>query len=298
MKHQLQTSKRIKSVEFIIWLIMGFASTTACAQMAKVISQLPPVKLNTLPAPFSTEENLDMLYAMLPPGDSVQFVSESGDSNDYYALNTEGIRFIDLNFDGQLDLLYSGQSGWNNLTDTKVYYNSNDTLKFFTILNGDFLAIDQKENEYEIFTHWSPCCDSYTSRIEKYIFNKTDSGVLNQSISFVGKNHLKGFPEFDSRKATIKDLELFASSEDFKGTSPWFRERNRDARDSLQNGHFISLIKLRGDISVNILDQKITKGITWYLVVTDILASTPKSLYEWSSGKGRRLVGWTNRLNE
>ncbi|MFZ1805619.1 MAG: hypothetical protein WAU36_00265 [Cyclobacteriaceae bacterium] len=277
---------------------MGFASTTACAQMAKVISQLPPVKLNTLPAPFSTEENLDMLYAMLPPGDSVQFVSESGDSNDYYALNTEGIRFIDLNFDGQLDLLYSGQSGWNNLTDTKVYYNSNDTLKFFTILNGDFLAIDQKENEYEIFTHWSPCCDSYTSRIEKYIFNKTDSGVLNQSISFVGKNHLKGFPEFDSRKATIKDLELFASSEDFKGTSPWFRERNRDARDSLQNGHFISLIKLRGDISVNILDQKITKGITWYLVVTDILASTPKSLYEWSSGKGRRLVGWTNRLNE
>jgi len=298
MKHQLRTSKRIKTIQFAFWLILGLASTSACAQMAKVISQLPQVKLKTLSAPFSAEENLTMLYSLLPPGDSIQFVSEGGDTNDYYALNTDGIRFIDLNFDGHLDLLYSGQSGWNNLTDTKVYYNSNDSLKFFTILNGDFLAIDQRENEYEIFTHWSPCCDSHTSRIEKYVFNTTDSGKLIQTISFIGKNHLKGFPEFDSRATVISDLELFASAEDFRTTSPWFRERNREARDSLQNGHFINLIKLKGKISVNILDQKVVNGTTWYLVVTDMLTDTPKSLYEWSSGNGRRLVGWTKRIDE
>ncbi|MEP2668761.1 MAG: hypothetical protein ABJH04_07195 [Cyclobacteriaceae bacterium] len=264
--------------------------------MGEIISQLPSVKNEKVFDPVTHDDQLKKLYSLLPPGDSVQFKYGDGDTGDYYALNKNGIRFIDLNFDGKEDLLYSGQSGWNNLTDTKVYFNNNDQLKFHQKLSGDVIAIDQQKNALEVFTLWTPCCDSYTSRIEKYVFSTNDSGQFILSVSFVGKSKLKGLPEFDSKRAVIKDLKLYASKEDFRGTSPWLRGRNREARDSLQNGHAINLIKLRGDIPVNILDQKDNHGTIWYLVITNILSDVPKSLYEWSSGNGRRLVGWTNSI--
>ncbi|MEQ9413008.1 MAG: hypothetical protein RIF39_04225 [Cyclobacteriaceae bacterium] len=268
------------------------------AQMASIISGLPNVNSQAPLDQSTIKENLHQLSTLLPSGDSVQFEYGDAESKEYYPLNEKGIRFIDLNFDGHPDLLYSGQSGWNNLTDTKVYLNKNGQLKFFGILNGDVITIDQKSNEYEVFTHWTPCCDSYTSRIEKYIFNKTDSVKLSQSISYIGKAQLTGCPEFDGKKTTVKDLELFASLEDFRGTSPWFRGRNRNARDSLYNDHFISMIKLRGNIPVSILNQMEYNGVTWHLVITKVLSNVPESLYEWSSGNGRRLIGWTNKLNE
>ena len=287
----------IKLRGLTIWLLLSLATMNVQAQMASIISGLPNVNSQAPLDQTTIKEKLHQLSNLLPSGDSVQFEYGDAENKEYYPLNEKGIRFIDLNFDGQPDLLYSGQSGWNNLTDTKVYLNQNGQLKFFGILNGDVIAIDQKPNEYEVFTHWTPCCDSYTSRIEKYIFNKTDVGKMSQSISYIGKTQLTGFPELDSKSSTIKNLELFASLEDFQGTSPWFQSRTQAIRDSLRNGYFISLIKLK-NTKVNILDHKKSEGITWYLVITEALADVPNSLYEWSSGNGRRLVGWTNKINE
>ena len=244
-----------------------------------------------------TDKEKISLLSMLPAGDSVQFEMPNYDDEDsvprYFPLNTFGLHYKDLDFDGDLDLIYSAQSGWQNLAGSKVYINEENVLLYHSTLRGGLLDLLKTDSSYSSFTIWVPCCDSYTTRIEKHDFSADTIGAFDYSISVIGLRRLRGLPDFSGTKsALVKSPALYASPEDFRGTSPYFRDRSKNIRDSLRAGHYLNLIDLKGSVNVQVLDQKTTKETTWYLVITEPLSGIPRSLYEWSRGSRRRFVGW------
>ncbi len=281
-----------------------FVSTTN-GQMAKIFTKLPKEKWSGKwqTTKLTDKQKLERL-SLLPVGDSVQFELPYYDSlnttNDskYFPLNLAGLHFLDLDFDGDLDLVYSGSSGWQTLMDTKVYLSENNRYQFLEILNGAILDIHKAKNSYEIYTQWIPCCDSYTTRIEKTLFSKSNQGSFKESISIIGLNRLKAMPDFKGlRSGWIKDADLFASQSDFNGMSPYFGAQTKAATDSLRAKHPIKLINLAGRTQVSILEQKSVNGKEWYLIITEVIADAPKSRYEWSAGVNRRFVGWVDQMN-
>jgi hypothetical protein len=288
----------------IIFVCYLFVST-ANAQMANIFTKLPKEKWSGKwqTAKLTDKQKLERL-SLLPAGDSVQFELPYYDSlnttndNRYFPLNLKGLNFLDLDFDGDLDLVYNGSSGWQTLMDTKVYLNENNRYQFLKILNGAIIDIHKTKNSYEIYTQWIPCCDSYTTRIEKTLFSKSIQGSFQESISIIGLNRLKAMPDFNGLKSGwINDTSLFATQSDFNGTYPYFGAQTKAASDSLRAKHPIKLINLTGRNQVRILDQKSVHGKEWYLIITEVIADAPKSRYEWSAGANRRFVGWVNHMN-
>ena len=287
-----------KHICIIVIIICGIFPREVASQTQKIINELIKVPWSgtELKANLTDEEKVNML-SMLPDGDSVQFENpyyeaEYSDSK-YFPLDTFGLIYKDLNFDGFPDLIYSARSGSNQLASSKVYINEENVLKYYSTLRGGILDIQKTDSTYSCYTIWYPCCDSYTTRIEKYDFTADTVAAFDYSISVVGLDHLKGFPDFTGYKTIcIENPSLYASPEDFRGTSPYFKKRTKDIRDSLRAGYYIKLIDLSGKLNVSILDKKISKEITWYLIITEPMNDIPKSLYEWSEGSGRRFVGW------
>ncbi|MTI39545.1 hypothetical protein [Fulvivirga lutimaris] len=281
--------------------------TNICwSQMSRMLPNLPLVewsgkwKESALP----DNEKLDLL-SLLPDGDSVQFeletydplTAEEGDIR-YFPFELSGLHYLDLDFDGDLDLIYDGQSGWQNLRDTKIYMQDNGQFEFLKILRGGILDIEKKESSWLVSTHWRPCCDSYTSRIITHEFSKGNEGVLKESISYVGSGWLKGLPDFSTSKSgSINDADLMATVNDFRGSHPYFREQNKTIHESLRAGNPIRLIHLPGDVKINILDKKQEGKETWYLVITEAISDVPKSIYEWSDGDNRRFIGWVKDVS-
>jgi hypothetical protein len=289
----------------LIFFVCCLLVSTVNAQMSKAFTKLPKEKWSGKwqPAKLTEKQKLERL-SLLPVGDSVQFelpyydsLNTTSDSK-YFPLNLGGLYFLDLDFDGDLDLVYSGSSGFQTLMDTKIYLNENNRYRFLKILNGEILDIHKTKNSYEIYTQWIPCCDSYTSRIEKALFSKSNRSSFEESISIIGLNRLKAMPDFNwLRSGWIQDADLFASQSDFNGMFPYFGTQTKSATDSLRAKHHIKLINLTGRTRVKILEQKTVDGKEWYLIITEVIADAPKSRYEWSAGANRRFVGWVNQIN-
>lgn len=252
-------------------------------------------------ANLSDEEKLEML-TMLPKGERVEFVYEEGETPEettYYELNLYGLKFLDLDFDGDLDLLYSSlRSGGMGQLSTKVYYNINNVLKHQKILRNGLIDIKKNKDSYEIYTQFHPCCDSYTTRIETHIFSATDTAVFKESISLIGRSYYryKGMPDFDTEKiGSIQNPSIYALPTDFKSVHGYFRERNKEVRAIIKSKEILELLKVEGKVKIGVLKEATFREELYYLVITEPLNHLPKmptSLYEWSQGNGRRLVGW------
>lgn len=282
-------------------------------QMVKTIQNLPTISASDgfqLPK-HSVEEKRRLLSTLLK-NDSVQFVVADGDPDNptYYPFSPDGVFFVDLDEDEDLDLLYSGQSGWHTTYSTKIFYQDKGQLQYDTLISGGILHLDKNKNGYSLYNIQLPCCDSYTSVINSYTLTPDHNLQFNGSISFMGVpyldipafheaialmglDYLKGMPDFDKGKeGVLKNGKLYGSKDDFNGTSAYFKERNDQIRDSLYNGHFIELINLNKEIKVHVLDEKFVDGKKWSLVITEPISSAPESLYEGSTGDKRRFIGW------
>uniref|UniRef100_UPI00404A4098 hypothetical protein n=1 Tax=Fulvivirga sp. TaxID=1931237 RepID=UPI00404A4098 len=287
-------------------LLAIFITHTSWAQMSKMLPNIPLVEWSGKwrePA-LPDNEKLELL-SLLPDGDSVQFeletydplTAEDGDIR-YFPFEISGLHYLDLDFDGDLDMLYDGQSGWQNLRDTKVYMQEKGQFEFLKTLRGGILDIEKKESSWLISTHWRPCCDSYTSRIITHEFSINNQGAFKESISYIGSGWLKGLPDFSALKSgSIKDADLMATLNDFRGTHPYFGAQNKVIHESLRAGDPISMVHLPGDTKINVLDKKQEGEESWYLVITENVSGVPKSIYEWSDGDNRRFIGWVKDVS-
>lgn len=297
--------KRIKK-QLILFtlaqLLVVFLANGQPMTPQKIIEDLPLAKWSGEKANtnFSDQEKRELLK-MLPKGERIEFVmdyNEEDDETTYWKLSTYGLYFIDLDFDGDLDLLYSGQNGSMAQTGTKVYYNKNDVLVYIASLRDGIFDIKKNKDSYSIFTLFLPCCGSYTARIEQLKFSAIDTAVFEQSISIIGRpvSLRKGMKDFKTKDIIIiENPSLYAFPVNLKRMSAYFRKRDKEVNLEIKQQKLIELIKLSGPVEVGILGEGSFKNEAYYLVITAPLSDLPKmpeSLYEWSQGDGRRLVGW------
>jgi hypothetical protein len=205
---------------------------------------------------------------------------------------------IDLDFDGDLDLLYAGFNGSMRQTGTKVYYNKDGSLIYHHSLRDGIIDIKKNETDILIYTLFVPCCDSFTTRIDEYKFSASDTATFNSSISIMGGvNSLwHGMVDFSNyKKAKVKDAPIYMLPDDLYIGSGYFIQRNKEIRELLSQIKPVILTELKGEVNIKILAETTTKEGDFTLVITEPLMDLPnfpESLYEWSRGDRRRLVGW------
>ena len=284
---------------FLLGASIGFTQTPA----HMIIEKLPQTEWSKKErgANLSDEEKLEMLK-MLPKGERIEFemgYDEETEGTEYLELNLYGLKFLDLDFDGDLDHLYvSTRNGGGRQLSTKVYYNERNVLTYHSNLKNGIIDIYKEGTSYSVFTQFHPCCDSYTTRIDQYKFSAKEKAVFVESISLIGRSYTRyvGLPDFStSKKGRINNLSIYALPPDFKQTSPYFRERSKEVRATIRARKKVELIKIEEQVEVGILDSATFKEEDYFLIITDPLNGLPKmpvSLYEWSDGDGRRLIGW------
>lgn len=290
-----------KSMKKYTTLIVFFTVVNSFSQSPAylIIEKLPLVDWsgNEKGADLTNQERLEHLK-ILPDGERIEFVMDYDEEEDttYWEFEPSGLYYLDLDFDGDLDLLYSATNGTMRQTATKVFYNRNNELEYHTSLRDGILDIKKDKDSYTVFTLFRPCCDSYTTRIDQYKFSAKNMAVFEESISLIGRSYYpyKGMLDFSSKNiGLIENSSIYALRTDFRGG--YFRERNKEVKKKIKEYGIIELISLEGKIKVVILGQTTFKEENYFLVITETLSNLPRmpiSLYEWSEGDGRRLVGW------
>lgn len=305
----------------IFFVLMMFLTGICDAQMSRSFSRLPDVPFDesSMIVDLNNQEKILKLNKLLEI-DSVLFKdpysnSEFPEGQEYFPLDSSGLRFMDLNQDGYNDLLYTGISGSMGMMDTKMFINNGMKLEFKKQLEGQLINVKKNDRTIEFSTYWKPCCDSYTSRIFTYTINGKGSIQLNSTISIIGIPYAKNLPDSvqtdedewvmplpiavnrmkdfgDLEKVILKQVELYAFKEDFRNTSPYFRERNKEIHEQIRKDQEILMLKVETPINVRIIEKMKRNNQEWLLVITDEIDNVPKSLYEWSQGDNRRFVGW------
>lgn len=265
------------------------------AQMEKLLLNVPAMvnEEDQWVVNLTPNEKMELLAKLLP-NDSVQFRDYE---EKFWPLDTLGLRFIDLDGDQDLDLLYSGRSGNMTLRDSKVYINDNKKLTFAQQLWGTVTNIQKKNGQIIVHTGWIPCCGSYTARIGKFVFSTSQIAEVEYSILVIGRSGIMfNMPDFDQlEKGRVEQVKLAAFPSDLRGMSPYFRKKDKEIKPKLRLNDPIELLVIDKPTDVSIIDTKEFNKEQWYLVITTPLENIPTSLYEWTQrGKHpRRFVGWT-----
>lgn len=254
----------------------------------------------------ASEKEKMKLLKMLPEGERIEFVMEYNENEGdtlYYPFSTMGLYFLDLDFDGDLDLLYSGQGGTMMRTSTKIYYNNENSLIYHSTLADGILDIIKEESAYILYTLFLPCCDSYTTIIKNYRFSSNETAQYNGSISLINKKHtiLTRMPDFESKTGiNLENPSIYTLPQDFHNGFAYFGKRDREIDDLLKKKMRVELLKLEGKVNFKILGETQFKDQKYYLVISETLSNLPQrpiSLYEWSYGDNRRLIGWVVASN-
>jgi len=280
-----------------------------------IFAQNPPLTIEKLPKvswskQYKDDQKADsekeaLLQFLLKDGERIEFEIggyPDSESTLYYALSLYSVLFIDLDFDGDLDLLYYGRSGSLSQTATKVYYNLGGYLEFDSLLPDGILDIQKHEDYYDVYTLFQPCCGSFTTIINRYKFSASEKGSFQESISHIGRTYFpyNGMPDFESLPETIlkKESQLIAFSRTIK--SGYFKERKKEVQQKLKEDGFIKLIQLKDETKAKIISETNFKGKDYVLIITEPLNEIPKFpevLYEKNEGNNRRLIGWVLKEN-
>jgi len=243
-------------------------------------------------------EKLAILQFLLKEGERIEFV-DSFNSNDvtknYYKLSLYGVLFIDLDFDGDWDLLYHGRDGSLNQTGTKIYYNNDGKLDYYSTLPDGIIDIKQSEKSIEVYTMFHPCCGSFTTIISQYNFSKNEKAVFKESISMMGTTfyHFMGLPDFSQlENQTIpKNTALYV----FQKTIGSSYIQNKKIKDDLRNNGYYELLKLSEKTKVKIISEKTHKNLQYVLIITEPLDNFPNTLFEKTSGENNRFIAWVKK---
>jgi hypothetical protein len=291
----------------ICWWLASLISTESNAQMVQLVKSLETQAglRQQLASALSDDQKMAVLAKLLPD-DSVQFQRPDYDPDfpeppRYYPLDTAGLFFFDFDADNDLDLIYTGESGLMGRMGTKFYLNKDEKLHLRGEAAGVLLDITEEKGGYTFYTVEYPCCDSYTTRFSIFKPEEPDKPKApTTSIDLIGNGRsLHSLPNFGQATTEIlQNPTLYASPDDFRGTSPYFGERSKAIRDSLRAGHFLPLIHLEGPVEVKKLGEKKLNETMWTLVITEPLADLPPSLYERSASKSRRVIGWVPAIKD
>jgi hypothetical protein len=286
----------------ILLAILPCKTSFSQSSSGMVIKDLPLLKGSVKKKITHKSEKEKMkLLKMLPKEERLEFIMdivEDGGDTSYYEFSLGGLYFMDLDFDGDLDLLYSGQSGTMMQTSTKIYYNNNNRLIYHSTLEDGVLDIIKEKNAFTIYTLFFPCCDSYTSIIKSYHFSTQEKANYIASISIVNQSRqaFSRMPEFNTGEfKTLISPSLISLSKDIKTGSGYFGKRDKEISNLLRKKIPFELIKIEGEVKVEILGEGVQNNEKYYLVITEILSDLAKntnSLFEWSNGDQQKLVGW------
>ncbi len=287
---------------FLIFILLSCEVVESQAQMMDVVKSLSPARGSKLrfAQSLSKTEKFQQLSALLAPGDSVQFQLPDYDPDypevpRYFPLDTTGLYFLDFDADGDLDLLYSGQSGMMQRAGVKFFVNNSGRLALLGERDGSLLEITGDKGDYVFYTVEYPCCDSYTTRIWSFQLTKNSDAITRgTAIDIIGDGrYLKGLPQFDHSKEVVLDSPvLFGTKDDFKNMRPYFGRRTKELNDTLKANHKLALIEFDGPVKMRNLGQRTINEVNWILVMTEPMTDTPVSLYERSMSEWRRFVGW------
>ena len=101
-------------------------------------------------------------------------------------------------------------------------------------------------------------------------------------------------PDFSTGKSVkLNDAPIYAIGSD--RMHGWYRQRNKEVKKKYKVDGFMELTIVEGKRTAGVLNETEYRGIKYLLVITEPLTNQPRwpeSLYEWTDGNGRRLIGW------
>ena len=274
-------------------------STALQAQMGKIVAQLPTEPSPTPLPHWQAQPEEFALLTLLP--DSIMYElpgydAEYPEDPRFFPLDSSSLYTGDWNGDGQTDLAYSGLSGWNGLTDSKVILQPEaGTMADPHWLRGALLQIKAlPEGGTAFTTYWVPCCDSYTSQINYYQI--TPEGALEhlRTVAIIGRLRLNGVPQLpETGPLSLTQPELYALPDDFRGTSPYFREKNKEYRNLLRDRKPLLMASPGLPLQGTVLHEQEYHGEMYQLVLTEAIPqNSPNVHYEWIRSPGHQLLGW------
>ncbi len=241
-----------------------------------------------------TDKDKIALLNKLPEEDTLEFMDHM--VGDLYPLDTAGLHYIDLDQDGDLDLVYASYSGTMGAGSAKVYLQEKDRFNFVGIAKGWIRHIEISP-QLKIYTFEHPCCDSYTNSIKSYALD--DELNCAENIVYISVAYdLARLPDLDKTdRGTTKYSELFISPKDLRGTG-YFRDRTKEIHDQFRAGNPVMCGKIPNGTEVGILDSAAINDQDWYLVITDPITKPENSLFEdWQTRviEKSRYLGWVRK---
>jgi len=257
------------------------------------------INWSTMEASLSDEEKIELL-SHLPAGETIAFEDANYDPEDdagkYYDLDTAGLHYLDLDSDGDLDLIYQSLSGNMGRTSSRVYLEEDVGLVYKGYLDGKIYLIELKP-EVRIHTYVPPCCDSYTNSIRTYTLGEHVTCLSNVVFICLGiyPGSLK-LPDLESGKpVALENGKLFISPKDLRNGG-YFRDKTREIHQRLRSGEYVICAELPVRTNALILDMTEVDDQKWYLVLTEEINKPTGSLYEdWQTRHKEltRYLGWT-----
>ena len=290
-----------QSIRTVVILCLVICNSILYAQKpAQIVDKLPKVTWSKkyLELQKTDSEKEAILQFSLKEGERIEFVdlfNSNDEKQNYYELSLYGVLFIDLDFDGDWDLLYHGRDGSLNQTGSKIYYNNGGKLEYHSTLPDGIIDIKLSEKSVEVYTMFHPCCGSYTTIISQYNFSENEKAVFKESISMMGNTFypFKGLPDFSQLENKIipANTALYV----FQKTIGSGYIRNKKIKEALRNNGYYELLNLSDETNVKIISEKTFKDVEYVLVITEPLNNITDTLFEKTSGDYKRLIAWIKK---
>lgn len=157
----------------------------------------PEFSLDSLEGQITESERLELLTKICYSENHCDFcMADSTILNatfDEYLMEHENsIYFIDLDKDGDLDIIFNGKECSGIETGIVEFYeNTGDTLIRHFKIEGRIVNLDIINSTFSV--HDYPCCAQQTHYIVKYEYDKnTFNHKIVEAVSFVGHSHILG----------------------------------------------------------------------------------------------------------
>ena len=291
-----------QSIHFIVLLSVFLISSQLLRSQnpAQIVDKLPKVTWSKkfLELQKTDAEKLAILQFLVKDGERIEFIDQfnsNDETQNYYELSLYGVLFIDLDFDGDWDLLYHGRDGSLNQTGTKIYYNNGGKLEFYSTLPDGIIDIKLSKKSIEVYTMFHPCCGSYTTVINQYNFSENEKAVFKESISMMGTTFypFKGLPDFSQLESIIVPVNTALYV--FQKTIGSSYIQDKKIKEALRNDGYYELLNLSEETKVKIISEKNFKEIQYVLIITEPLDNISDILFENTLGNKKRLVAWVKK---
>lgn len=275
---------------FLLIPILLFKTFPGFAQSFGMMKYLNQGETRSSWGPYSEAHTLEQTFDILNEAnlsEPLPFPDLAFDDEDYLPLDSGGIYFIDLNFDGQQDIVYQGMSSYTQRA-IKLYFNNAVNYELKQIITGYVLdvALDDSLKHLSFMIHNPPCCDSYTHSLHSYLVsNDTIKLIWSMVIIDPGNRILDFKPGYTPLDTLIlkAETDLYFLNKEF--TLPaWFGtpEKTKQLMEQIK-GKELSMIpagSVPSDTHAYLLATKTLDDTSYGLVLTEPIGKPVNTLYE------------------